>query len=433
MKTIVKSNHQTSPWRFVMALLVLIGLFAVQARSGPPILNFTEKPIAEVGWSVQFQGSSYDAEADVTTYRYRLTAAGWEKDLSHWVLEICSEQVPTGSGILTKTGLDPTTGVSGFKWDDGQTKGTVMSYDITMSGHYGEHPVQYSVKGGTYFAIGTTTGPTCQPVVVEEQRHNISGIAFIDTDGDGVCDPGEPRLPNVSVNLADGDGEFLSTVMTDGTGAYNFLSLEDGAYLVGVQPETPDISGDFNETLTAYFTATTPTVLGVVLDGADSTDNNFGFRPDVTKLLGDLASGTVFAGTGKTIGFWKHQNTVALTGRGRAQVDAATLRAYLAAVQALFLPDPFRFTAGSEYRDALAILGARTSVPVELLLKQLLALELNDVAGWGLTAGPAGVAVGPLQDILIAWAESLVAGGCRDAGLLLQAKDICDIINNSGE
>ena len=90
------------------------------------------------------------------------------------------------------------------------------------------------------------------------------------------------------------------------------------------------------------------------------------------------------------------------------------------------MADPFQFDAGSEYAEAFTVMSARTHDAVELLEKQLLATELNHVAGIGLDDKD-------LQGVLINWAEFVAANGqdfSRDT--VLCAQTICDLINNLG-
>src|SRR6185295_3293322 len=48
-----------------------------------------------------------------------------------------------------------------------------------------------------------------------------SGIAFFDTDGDGVRDPGEAGIASVTIQLDNNtDGVVDSTSLTDGSGNY---------------------------------------------------------------------------------------------------------------------------------------------------------------------------------------------------------------------
>lgn len=406
--------------------LVLALAFSVSAQP-----SFEEREISSVEWSVKFISRVYDPFSDTTTFTYELTVLSGRdyKDLSHWVLAIDSDcdQIPVGSGNVTSFGLDPTTGLYGFKWDDGQPKGTTQTYTVTFTGEVGSTEVKYSVKGGTYFAVGTTTGPGCQ--IVDPSYYFISGTLYLDANGNGARDEGEPLLPNVTVDLMDEAGSsIITTMLTDANGFYSFSGLVDGHYMVNVPPNTSTIENDFNELLSTYFTTPANSLI-VLLAGDDSTGNDIGYTVQTDKLITAIQTGGDggLVGTGKTIGFWKHQITVAMNGKGRAQIDASTMRAYLGMVQNLYLADPFKFPQG--FTSAMAVLSSTSSDARNLLLKQLLGTEFNHVGGLGLTGN-----LVPLQGVLIAWGEYLAfqsSSFTRDQ--LLKAKDLFDTINNSGE
>jgi hypothetical protein len=407
----------------VLGILVLSGL----VLAGP---SFEERHISEVGWSAVYTGSSYDAESDTTTFCYDVTVALWEKDLSHWVLAFDTDEVPVASpSSPVSYGLDPTTGVYGLKWDGGQDAGTTATYCVTLPGQVGEGEGEYSVKGGTYYAVEkiTVPGGSAPP---PSDTYSISGTVYVDANGDGAFGVDEPILANVSVELVDADGNVIATVLTDADGNYQFDGLVPGSYTVRV----PDASlaDDFNESLAEYFNGGGAQAVTIV-DG-DQSDVDFGYGVDTGSILDDFnaddpdGDGFSFSGTGKTIGYWKHQLAVAIKGKGRAHVDAATLQGYLDAIEALYLFDPFQFNDADEFGAAFAILKSTSSHEVDLLNKQLLGTELNEMAGRGLGGDAAA-----LQDVLIAWCEYVSAYGSaftRDEVLL--AKDICDLINNSG-
>ena len=69
---------------------------------------------------------------------------------------------------------------------------------------------------------------------------SISGKVFIDSDGDGVMDAGEPGVPDVLVTLTGTDdlGEsVMVSTRTDQAGAYEFTGLRAGIYqVVETQP-----------------------------------------------------------------------------------------------------------------------------------------------------------------------------------------------------
>ncbi len=117
-----------------------------------------------------------------------------------------------------------------------------------------------------------------------------------------------------------------------------------------------------------------------------------------------------------------HRLSVAIKGKGRAQVDAIIMRSYIAMLEAFQLATPFPFTDGYEFDAAFAVWANRTSVDVELLEKQLLATEIDHMAGMGLSGEYT-----ELQNLILAWAEYLSAYPyfySRDD--LITAKDILD-------
>lgn len=67
----------------------------------------------------------------------------------------------------------------------------------------------------------------------DEAPGNIHGMVFVDEDGDGEFDPGEPVLEGVTVELT--NGEIILTVMTDGEGVFTF-SVEPGVWQGVIYP-----------------------------------------------------------------------------------------------------------------------------------------------------------------------------------------------------
>jgi hypothetical protein len=424
--TIMQTGMNTAGFLKSLAGGLAALLLAVAGRDANAAPSFTQKDISQVCWSVSFVGATYDSALDRTTFTYQLTALSWEKDLSHWVLEFDGGFVGATPASPVALGLDPTTGVTGLKWDGGQGKGTVATYTLTVAGHAAVGVVDYAVKGGTYFAIGQTYGPAG---IMVPQTYDLSGAVYLDANGSGARNAGEPALTGVEVTLFNASGAVVATTLTDANGGYSFADLVPGSYSVVIG--STGSAGSFNDTLTRYFTGSRGP-LAVNLVNADSTGNDFGFRLNTAAVIGDFdpadgdGNGVVHAGEGRTIGFWKHQCTVALTRKGKAQIDATTLLALIRAVPPLYLADPFQFTAGQEYSQALAIMEARTSDAVLLLKKQLLATELNHVAGMGLTDKA-------LQGVLINWAEYVAAnGGSLSRAEVLSAQVICDLVNNLG-
>jgi large repetitive protein len=62
----------------------------------------------------------------------------------------------------------------------------------------------------------------------------IGDTVFLDVDGDGVFDSGEPTLEGVTVELRNGSNVLIATTRTKADGTYAFGSLADGNYTVTV-------------------------------------------------------------------------------------------------------------------------------------------------------------------------------------------------------
>ena len=66
----------------------------------------------------------------------------------------------------------------------------------------------------------------------------IGDLVWNDANGNGIQDPGEKGIPNVTVNLYNSDGTILLDTTTDANGNYFFNGLLPGSYTVGfVAPE----------------------------------------------------------------------------------------------------------------------------------------------------------------------------------------------------
>ncbi len=68
---------------------------------------------------------------------------------------------------------------------------------------------------------------------------SLGDKVFYDTNNDGIQDPGEAGVPNVTVYLYAGDGTtVLDSAVTDALGNYLFNNLPAGDYVVGFEPSS---------------------------------------------------------------------------------------------------------------------------------------------------------------------------------------------------
>ena len=342
------------------------------------------------GYLVEFDGRTV---ADGrTTFSYTVSGEGAEHALSHFFLEIpdCAPALDASDPPGATLGIEPHVGIYGIKWNLSLDTDGSRSYSITFPGDVPLGIIRTSVKASTLAALGTIPGP-CAGFV-------ISGTVYVDADANGTLSTAdESGIGHVTVTLADGDGD-IEAMTTDANGYYVFVQTA-GTYTVRIDGETA--ADDFNENLAVSFDPTGPTSLAVTV-GPDSPGNDFGFDPRAEEIAYDIEQGALLT-TGEPVKFWKKQLRAAISdSKGNVEFDAATMTQFVTEIQGLFLPDPFQFTPGSEFQEAMDILGTNSKEPLDILLRELLAAEFNEVSSKGLVEASA------LQSVLLAWAESVV-------------------------
>jgi hypothetical protein len=159
--------------------------------------------------------------------------------------------------------------------------------------------------------IGEREYENCEPVIVNVRpRVRLGNFVWSDTDRDGTQDAGEPGINGVTVELLNGAGTVIATVVTAVNGAYEFSSLVTLAILPSTTYSiriiqnstlnnnllgtriltTPNVGNDFIDSdadasgLTATISSASTGVDGTFIDTFD-----FGFQPPLEdSLLGDF-------------------------------------------------------------------------------------------------------------------------------------------------
>jgi len=128
---------------------------------------------------------------------------------------------------------------------------------------------------GRALCVRESGGP-CTPL----RSYVLGDTVFVDANGNGVQDSGEPGIPGIGLQLFDERGYPLATAVTDAAGHYSF---EADSYSYTVRVTNPP----------AGYLATTPAQCQATIGTANVLTCDFGYRPPSPP------------GTG-TLGYWKN-------------------------------------------------------------------------------------------------------------------------------
>ena len=181
---------------------------------------------------------------------------------------------------------------------DTQTTDVNGAYDF-MNLAVGDYIVTVTDTNNVLAAYNLTGGTDPLPVALAKgddfndadfgyQREDgtIGDLVWHDFDANGLVDPGEPGLENVTVDLIedtngngviDGGEPVLDTQTTDVNGAYDFTGLTVGDYIVQVT--------DTNSVLTGFtLTGGTDPLPVSLLKGGDFNDADFGYLDERARI-----------------------------------------------------------------------------------------------------------------------------------------------------
>jgi hypothetical protein len=124
------------------------------------------QPIATAEWKVTFVGATAATATGARTFTYRINVVGGSgcRGLSHWNLAPClCTSLISAPGSSGQIGKDPTTGLTGIKWEQQLECGQSKTFTITVTPPAGYEvtvgDVLYSVKGSVRYAVGIISGP----------------------------------------------------------------------------------------------------------------------------------------------------------------------------------------------------------------------------------------------------------------------------------
>ena len=349
-------------------------------RSLAPSTDVTNDGINKtiLGYKLEFDARQYNGQQ--TTFSYEVTRSSLaQASPSYFFLESPTcVAAPVALQPTQSASMDTEGGLPGVRWNSpGISPGATVTFSVTYNGDIPLGSVSASLKVGSSTESVEVFG-ACKgiPTLV-----NLSGSVFVDAAAVGTFDANETGFGNVTVHLLDGNGNVVKSTTTAADGSYLFQEAPD-VYSLDVPASTS--TSDFNENLYAYFNSTSTIPLNLGLVSANSSGNDFGFEPDDATITSDLKSGTIATQT-ETAAWWSREFASVIKGTGKPAYNEIELEEFLREIEELLLPQIFQFDGSDLLGDALTILSRPIRSDDELLQRELLAAELNHVAGLGST------------------------------------------------
>ncbi|GLZ42916.1 SdrD B-like domain-containing protein [Actinokineospora sp. NBRC 105648] len=225
---------------------------------------------------------------DATNYRFgEVTGAS----LAGRVVDDAANGIPGATITLTGTddnnapvSLTTTTGPTGTYSFTGLRPGTYTVTETQPAG-YGDGPDTAGSAGGTVgndviSGIVLGSGTTATGYQFAEDRGSLSGVVYVDTNNNGLQDPGEVGISGATVTLTGTDAlnNPVSVVTTSAAnGTYSFTNLVGGTYSV-TETQPAGYTDGADRAGTSGGTPTPPdTIASISLaGGVDATGYLFG-------------------------------------------------------------------------------------------------------------------------------------------------------------
>ncbi len=151
-------------------------------------------------YTINFEGVTYDTDANTSKWDYTLFWDGTPPALSHFIIELCptitSTNIVTVDPSYGKIGYGPT-GLYGIKWDDIENfpADTHISFSFTLDRMYEVKSIQEAPKAGLDLNVVDICGPSVICELIVQCDIAISCPDDILIPCDGTTDPSVTGYP----------------------------------------------------------------------------------------------------------------------------------------------------------------------------------------------------------------------------------------------
>ncbi len=347
-------------------------------------------PVTIQGFTITFNGNSYDPEAHTSTFSYTVNRSSSASGFNYMAFEIPSCAAGKFAG---HTPLANSVTETEIRWTSSIGSGQSRDYSVTYAGK-----VATGMTDATIQSSGTGTDVTKQIPGPCKGIYSISGFVYVDEDGNQTRSAGEAGIGNVTIYVSDNEGNSTGSVVTAADGSYTFEVFtggDDKTFKLEVPSETPENADDNNELLAfTYIVSEGLGGLNVVIGNANVHNKNFGFTPDTQGIIDKFENpgteGAILLNT-KEPEYWRNELFFSTRGR-QTDFTQTQLLHILTEIEQLDLTFTFNFGSNkiSEAIDLLTIKlnGRNPSSPLDILKSELLAAKLNVVSGNGAVGTP---------------------------------------------
>jgi hypothetical protein len=341
----------------------------LQYSSASSVIGVDESEIIQIlNFNIKFNGNNYDSVSNTSTFSYTVSRSDDATGFNY-----LSFETPACADLVDYSPRESSTmNGANITWTNSIGSNNSRDYSFTYSGNQPTGMVDATIQdSGTGNIVTKKVPGACKGI------YTLSGIIYVDENGNQTKDLGEDGIDDVTVYLLEGNNE-VSVNESSADGSYSFSVYTGSAskdFSVKLKPESdPVLFENFSPT-------TNPPEINFTVDNGNVSGLNLGFKAETQKIISDFEQEIIKLRT-EDPEFWADE--LKFSDKGKQSIFTRTrLLGFLVEIENLGLTYSFQFGT-DKIAKAQEILTIRNkSTEYEILLAELLAAKLNVVSGNG--------------------------------------------------